>query len=164
MKTSMMMDFSIDRENKSVHVRRSFAADQKTVWAAWTQPDLLDKWWAPRPFVAKTKSMDFKVGGRRLYAMMGPNGEEHWALADYTSITPITNFTYLDAFCDADGNLNPDFPRSDWDVHFDGSGDTTEVHVVIKHTRLEDLEMIIKLGFKEGFTLALGHLDELLGQ
>ena len=163
MKSSLMMDFTIDKEKKTVHVKRVFAADRDLVWAAWTEPNLLDRWWAPRPWLARTKAMDFCQGGRRLYAMLGPEGEEHWALADYTSITPKSNFQYLDAFCDADGKINEEFPRSDWDVSFMDQGNgQTAVHVAIKHQKWSDLEMIIEMGFKEGFTMALGHLDELL--
>ena len=51
-------------------------------------------------------------------SLVGLQGEEHWALADYTSITPKTNFKYLDAFCDSKGNLNNDFPHSGWDISF----------------------------------------------
>jgi uncharacterized protein YndB with AHSA1/START domain len=163
MKNNLMMDFSVDRENSTVNVKREFAAPLSDVWAAWTESELLDKWWAPRPWKARTKSMDFKVGGRRLYAMIGPEGEEHWALSDYTSITPKSNFKYLDAFCDSEGKLNEEFPRSDWNVDFSHSGEKTLVHVAIKHEKLSDLEMIIEMGFKEGFTSAMEGLDEVFG-
>lgn len=105
--------------------------------------------------------MDFKVGGRRLYAMVGPEGEEHWAIADYTVISPKTNFKYLDAFCDSDGNITEDFPRSDWNVDFTESGNTTIVYVTIKHENLSDLETIIEMGFKEGFTMTLNELANI---
>ena len=105
--------------------------------------------------------MDFKEGGQRLYAMVGPEGEEHWALADYTSITPKSNFKYLDAFCDNEGNLNTEFPRSDWNVSFSEKDKLTVVDVTIKHEKLSDLEQIIAMGFKEGFTIAMEGLDEI---
>jgi uncharacterized protein YndB with AHSA1/START domain len=105
--------------------------------------------------------MNFKEGGQRLYAMVGPEGEEHWALADFTSITPKTNFKYLDAFCDSEGNLNVDFPRSDWDVSFDEQNGSTFVNIAIKHENLSDLEKIIEMGFKEGFTIAVEGLDKI---
>lgn len=108
--------------------------------------------------------MDFKVGGRRLYAMVGPEGEEHWALADFTSITPQTNFQYIDAFCDKDGNLNTEFPRMEWSFNFIDKGETTMVNMVSKHKNLADLEKILELGFKEGFTIALDGLDELFAK
>jgi uncharacterized protein YndB with AHSA1/START domain len=105
--------------------------------------------------------MEFKEGGRRLYAMVGPKGEEHWAIADFSSITPKSNFKYLDAFTDSQGNLNPDFPRSNWNVDFSPQGDLTIVDITIKHKNLADLEAIIQMGFKEGFTIAMEGLDEI---
>lgn len=105
--------------------------------------------------------MDFKEGGRRLYAMVGPQGEEHWAIADFTSISPKTNFKYLDAFSDSEGNLNTDFPRSNWNVNFSEQGNSTIVDIAIKHDKLSDLEKIIEMGFKEGFTIAMEGLDDI---
>ncbi len=156
------MDFMVDKENSTVTVKREFDASQSDVWAAWTEPEILDQWWAPHPWKSKTKSMEFKVGGRRLYAMVGPNGEEHWSLADYTSITPKTNFKHIDGFCDDQGNLNRDMPRSNWNVDFTELHGTTTVEILIEHQSLTDLEMHIKMGFKEGFTAGLNQLEELL--
>jgi uncharacterized protein YndB with AHSA1/START domain len=162
MKNDLLMNFTVDKETNTVKVTKEFAASNNFVWAAWTQPELLDLWWAPKPWKSKTKSMDFKEGGQRLYAMIGPNGEEHWALADYNSITPKTNFKYLDAFCNNEGKLNPDFPRSHWNVDFVESNNNTTVYVTIQHEKLADLEEIIKMGFKEGFIMALENLDQYI--
>ena len=161
METKLIVDFSIDKENNVVKVKREFAVPISKVWSAWTEGELLDQWWAPKPWKSKTKSMDFKVGGRRLYAMVGPEGEEHWALADFTAISPKTNFEFIDAFCDQDGSINKDLPRSDWNVDFIESGNTTMVHVTIKHQNLSDLETLIEMGFKEGFTMTLNELANI---
>ena len=161
METKLIVDFSIDKENNVVKVKREFAVPISKVWSAWTEGELLDQWWAPKPWKSKTKSMDFKVGGRRLYAMVGPEGEEHWALADFTAISPKTNFEFIDAFCDQDGSINKDLPRSDWNVDFIESGNTTMVQVTIKHQNLSDLETLIEMGFKEGFTIALDGLANI---
>lgn len=161
MKSNLLMNFTVDKENSTVNVKREFNAPLADVWSAWTQPEILDQWWAPSPWKARTKSMDFKEGGRRLYAMVGPQGEEHWAIADFTSITPKSNFKYLDAFSDSEGNLNKDFPRSDWNVNFSEQGNSTIVDIAIKHENISDLEKIIEMGFKEGFTIAMEGLDEI---
>ncbi|KQX02898.1 SRPBCC domain-containing protein [Flavobacterium sp. Root420] len=161
MKSNLLMNFTVDKENSTVNVKREFNAPLADVWSAWTQPEILDQWWAPSPWKARTKSMDFKEGGRRLYAMVGPQGEEHWAIADFTSITPKSNFKYQDAFSDSEGNLNKDFPRSDWNVNFSEQGTSTIVDIAIKHKNLSDLEKIIEMGFKEGFTIAMEGLDEI---
>ncbi len=164
MKPNQLMEFSVDKENSTVLVKREFQAPIATVWSAWTQPEILDQWWAPKPWISKTKSMEFKVGGRRLYAMCGPDGEEHWALADFTSITPKTNFQFLDAFSDPNGTINKDLPRSDWNIDLVPHNGTTTVNVSIKHESLEDLEKMIAMGFREGFTIAMDGLDDLLAR
>ena len=162
MKTAILFNFTVDKDNKKVLVERSFNASPDMVWKAWTEPEIIDQWWAPKPWKSITKSMNFKVGGRRLYAMVGPEGEEHWSLADYTSISPKTNFKCLDAFCDNEGRINEGFSRSEWNVDFRGSEGSTIVNVEIQHKSLTDLEKYIEMGFKEGFTMALQNLDEIL--
>jgi uncharacterized protein YndB with AHSA1/START domain len=162
MKSSLLMNFSVDKENKKVKVEREFVAPLANVWEAWTKSELLDQWWAPKPWKARTKSQDFKIGGTWLYAMVGPDGSEHWARADYKSIAPLKNFSAKDAFCDPNGVINEAFPSSTWTNTFSESAGITTVSVEIQHEKLSDLEMIIQMGFKEGFTAALENLDELL--
>lgn len=161
MKKQLLMDFTVDKTNNEVKVKREFDAPAEQVWAAWTEKDLLDQWWAPAPWKSKTKSMDFQPGGIRLYAMVGPAGEEHWAIQEFSDIHPIKNFSFRDAFCDNQGNITSNMPRSDWKVHFAPKGDATVVDITIKHQTLADLEKIIAMGFKEGFTIAMEGLDEV---
>lgn len=158
------MEFTADKANHKINVKREFAAPLATVWAAWTQPELLDQWWAPKPYVAKTKSMDFTEGGRWIYCMVSPEGQEHWCRADYRQITAPTGYVALDAFCDEQGKINDDFPRTNWKTDFSESGGNTFVSVELSYDTLEDLEKILSLGMQEGFTMALGNLDELLAK
>ena len=74
MKSNLLMNFTVDKENKTVNVKREFNASLANVWSAWTEAEILDQWWAPSPWKSKTKSMEFKEGGQRLYAMVGPQG------------------------------------------------------------------------------------------
>jgi len=105
--------------------------------------------------------MDFEVGGRRFYAMVGPEGGERWAVQRYTSITPKTNFKFFNAFADADENLQ--LPGSDWDLNFREGGGKTTVHVSIYNESLERMERIIADGgFVEGTKAQLENLEELL--
>ncbi|GGM74971.1 hypothetical protein GCM10010967_03080 [Dyadobacter beijingensis] len=162
MNSNLVMNFSVDKENNRVNVEREFAAPVGKVWAAWTQSELLDQWWAPRPWKARTKSMDFREGGTWLYAMVGPEGEEHWSKADYLTINAQKSFSAIDAFCDSEGNLSPDFARSTWTNTFTEADGKTTVSVSIQYDKYEDIQQIMEMGFKEGFTMALGNLDELL--
>lgn len=159
MNKTILMNFAVDRDSRQIKVEREFKAPLPLVWSAWTQNELLDQWWAPKPWQAKTKSMDFRPGGSWLYAMIGPDGEVHWSKADYKQVLPLKSFSGQDGFCDENGTLNPDLPRSMWENTFTENGDATLVHIVITYDDLADLEKIIDMGFKEGFTAGLENLD-----
>lgn len=164
MKTDLLMNFSVDKENKRVSVKREFDAPLSNVWSAWTEPEILDLWWAPAPFKSKTKNMEFKEGGRRLYAMVGPDGAERWSYFEYSSISPKTNFKHSATFSDAEGNPNSEFGSSFWDITFSEQGTSTIVDIVIKRDSFEELQKIIEMGFKEGFTSAMQGLDKILAE
>ncbi|MEX0988670.1 MAG: SRPBCC domain-containing protein [Bacteroidales bacterium] len=106
--------------------------------------------------------MDFSEGGYWLYAMKGPDGTDHWSRADFKSITPMKQFTALDAFCDAEGNINKEMAGSFWKIYFKESSVSTIVSIEIKFESLADLEQIVEMGFKEGFAAGLENLENLL--
>jgi uncharacterized protein YndB with AHSA1/START domain len=158
----MQMDFIVDKQTKTVSITREFAYNLSLVWDAYTKPELLDQWWAPKPMTSRTKAMDFKVGGRRFYAMVSPDGDERWVVQKYTSITPKTNFKLFNAFADKDENL--ELPGSDWDLNFSEQDGKTKVSISIYNESLERLERMIEMGFKEGVTAQLQNLEELLAK
>lgn len=162
MTTLPLFDFSIDKENKTISVKREFSAPVSLIWDAYTKAEILDQWWAPKPWKARTKTMDFREGGHWLYAMVGPQGEEHWALANYIKIQPQKKFAGLDAFANADGTVNKDMPQSEWEVTFSDKGGKTLVEILITYKDLAQLETTIKMGFKEGLSMAMDGLDDLL--
>src|ERR1700748_2697022 len=147
----LLFDFNLDKAAKMVYITREFNAPQALVWDAFTKPELLDQWSAPAPMRAKTKYMDFKVGGRRFYAMISPDGAEGWAVQEYTSITPKTNFKMYNTFADKDENR--ELPGSEWDYNFSEQNGITKVSITIFNESLERLEKMIALGFKEAFTM-----------
>lgn len=160
MKTDLQFDLTVDKEAKTVFITREFDADLALVWDAFTKPEILDQWVAPRPFTAKTKYMDFKVGGRRFYAMVSPDGQENWLLQKYTSITPKTNFKMFNAFADKDEN--PHLPGSDWDYTFSEQNGKTKVSIIIYNESRERLLKMIEMGFTEGYKASMQNLENLL--
>jgi len=162
MSNSLLFNFTVNKEAKTVFIKREFAAELSLVWDAFTKQEILDQWWAPKPWISKTKYMDFKVGGRRFYAMVSPEGQEHWSIHEYTSISPKTNFKMSSAFADKDEN--PELPGSDWDLKFSEQNGVTTVSVTIYNESLARMEKMIEMGFKEGFTVTLKILEELLAK
>jgi uncharacterized protein YndB with AHSA1/START domain len=160
MKNTLLFDFVVDRAAKMVFITREFDAELSLVWDAFTKAEILDQWVAPKPWTAKTKVMDFTEGGRRFYAMVSPEGQEHWALQKYTSISPKTNFKLHNAFADKDEN--PQLPGSDWDHSFSEANGTTTVKINIYNESLERMEKMIEMGFTQGFKMSMSNLENLL--
>ena len=157
-------EISKDLPNKKLNVVREFEAPVADVWKAWTDADTLDQWWAPRPWKAKTKSMDFKDGGTWIYSMNGPAGEVSWCCVDFSNITAGKSFGAAVSFCDEDGNKDASFPEMNWVAAFSAVGNDTKVEVEITFPTAADLEKIVGMGFSEGFTMAHGNLDEVLAK
>lgn len=159
---NLLFTFTVDKSTNSVLITREFDAELSLVWDAFTTQEILDQWWAPKPLVSKTKTMNFKEGGRRFYAMVWPDGKEHWGIQKYTFINPQTNMKWLTSFTDKDENINTELPTSEWDFNFSEQNGITRVSIIIKQKTLADIEMIIQMGFKEGFTMTLNELENLL--
>ena len=164
MNNNLQFDFTVDKAAKTVLITREFDADLSLVWDAFTKKELLDQWLAPHPMKCKTKYQDFKVGGKRFYAMVSPEGQERWAIQEYTSITPKSNFKMYNAFADKDEN--PELPGSEWDHTFSEQIGTngnliTRVSISIYNESLERLERILD-GFTKGMKMSLSNLEDLL--
>jgi|SRR3954462_927888 len=160
MTTNLLFDFTVDKATKKVFINREFDAGLSLVWDAFTKAEILDQWIAPRPMTSKTKYQDFKVGGKRFYAMVSPEGQERWVIQEYTSITPKTNFKMHNAFADKDEN--PELTGSDWDYTFSEQDGKTKVSIIIYNESLERLERMIEMGFTEGFKASINNLENLL--
>ena len=160
MKSNLLFDFTVDKITKTVFINREFAAELSLVWDAFTKPEILDQWVAPKPWLSKTKYMNFKVGGRRFYAMVSPEGQERWSIQEFTSITPKSNFKMYNAFADKDEN--PELPGSEWEYNFSEQNGKTKVSITIYNESLARLEKMIEMGFKEGYAMSMKNLEELL--
>jgi uncharacterized protein YndB with AHSA1/START domain len=159
MTNDLLFDFTVDKSTKMVFIKREFNAGLSLVWDAFTKAELIDQWIAPKPLTAKTKYMNFEVGGKRFYAMISPDGQERWAIQTFTSITPKTNFKMYNAFADKDEN--PQLPGSEWDHTFSEQNGRTKVSIAIYNESLERLEAILE-GFTQGMKMSLSNLENLL--
>ena len=150
-----------DLEEKTILVSRTFSAPLEKVWRAYTESELLEQWWAPKPWKAETKRMDFSVGGHWLYAMVGPENEKHWGRMDYTAITPHLSFEIKDSFCDEEGNVNTSLPVSTGTIVFTKTASGTLVEFKMFYSNEKEIETMIEMGFEQGITACLEQLETL---
>ncbi|AZA52962.1 SRPBCC domain-containing protein [Chryseobacterium sp. G0201] len=154
--------FNKDFDSNTVYVMKIFNADVSKVWDYFTKAELLDQWWAPKPWKCETKSQDFKEGGIWLYSMVGPEGERHYAQVKYGEIMEHRSFDGTDTFCDENGNVNPDFPEAKWLFGFTGVEEGLKITVNIHFPTTESLKQLLEMGFEEGFKMGLNQLEEIL--
>ncbi|HTL10157.1 MAG TPA: SRPBCC domain-containing protein [Chitinophagaceae bacterium] len=162
MDTQTKANFTKDVANKKITVVKELPADIDSVWAAYADHNLLDQWWAPKPWHVETREFNFSEGGRWLYAMVGPNGERQWAKMDFKTIDDPHKFTAIDAFTDKDGIIDKSMPSIQWSNRFEPQGDHTELTVELQFDNEADMKKILDTGFEQGFSMGLDNLSELL--
>ncbi len=95
-------------ETERMTVTRLLDAPREVVWKAWTDPNAVMQWWGPRSFTTPFCRMDVRVGGRFLYCMRGPDGQEFWTGGEYLEILPYERIRFSMYFADSDGrNVEP---------------------------------------------------------
>lgn len=162
MNKALFFNFDVKKDDNTIRVDRDFAAPLDLVWSAWTEAEILDQWWAPKPYQCITKSQEFRVGGHWLYYMKGPGGDVHWCRFDYESIEYLSHYSGIDAFCDENGVITNLKPRVRWRADFTANEQGSRVSMVLTFASMEDLETIVSMGFKEGFTAGMENLDQYI--
>ncbi len=154
--------FEKDIANRKLTITRFFDSELALVWLTWTESELLDQWWAPKPWHTETKSFNFSNGGRWLYAMVGPNNERFLNRVDFSNIVFQKSYDAVDMFCDEHGNRDASMPESQWKNEFIAENGGTRVVVTITATSPEAIEKMLEMGFESGFDMALGNLEQYL--
>lgn len=96
-------------EDTTLRITRTFDAPLSRVWEAFTNPELIKKWWGPKDFSAPSIQIDFREGGKYLYCMRGAMGpgmpeQDFWSGGEYTEIVPMKKIVCTDHFADAEGH------------------------------------------------------------
>ncbi len=163
---NLLFDFTVDKATATIHVTREFAADLDLVWDAFTNAEILDKWVGPKPYRVQTREMDFREGGRWLYAMIGPENTAptRYSLAEFVKIQPKSSFTTKNSFSDENGHpIDSGFTFSITKNSFKAVGDKTTVQIAKKMESLAQLEKFIEGGyFEKGTASGFSNLDEFL--
>lgn len=91
-------------ETERMVITRIFDAPREVVWKAWTDPKYVMQWWGPNGFTAPFCQIDFRVGGKFLYCMKAPEGQEFWNGGVFHEIIPHQKIVVSMYFADSNGN------------------------------------------------------------
>lgn len=107
-----------NKNGKELTITRIVGSPRELVWTAWTKPEQFIRWWGPKDFTSPVCKIDLRAGGKYLYCMRSPEGQDYWSTGIYREIVPLERIVYTDSFSDAEGNvvpathygMSPDFP------------------------------------------------------
>jgi len=92
---------------ENLEITRIFDAPRELVWKAWTDPEIVTKWWGPKGFTSPACKIDFRVGGQYLYCMRSPDGWEGWSGGEYCEIIVPEKIVSVLFYADQNGKVEP---------------------------------------------------------
>jgi len=162
--------FTILDDRRTLVVERTFRAPKRKVWAAWTTPELLERWWGPKGWKTVIKHMEFREGGHQHYGMVCEDpdqtdwyGRTSWGKSTYHRIDAENAFDYTDAFCDENAVVTPGMPVMEIRVAFAARDGSTTVTSTSVFATPEALKQVIDMGMEEGLTQTWDRLEATLG-
>lgn len=154
--------FNSDLDGATIFVSKIYHNDVSEIWESFSNPENLNKWWAPFPWKCETYEFDFEPGGNLYYAMIGPENEKTFGLTNFEEINFHRSISWTDSFSDENKNINPDFPQANWLIGFTGVEEGTKLTINLHLKNREELRKFLDMGFEEGFKTGLNQLEELL--
>jgi uncharacterized protein YndB with AHSA1/START domain len=117
-----MAKTTLMKEITDLMITRTFTSPRELVWKVWTEPEYVKRWWGPEGFTSPFVRIDFRVGGKYLYCMRSPEGQDYWSTGVYQEIIPGKKIVATDNFADEKGNV---VPASHYGMSGDWSRDLT---------------------------------------
>lgn len=135
-------------------------AAPNTVYRAWTEPELMKKWFTPRPWTTPHIETDVRPGGSSLIVMRGPDGTEFPNRGVYLEVVPDRKLVFTDAFSAAWELTEKPFMLAI--LTFEYEGGKTRYTARVRHWNEADREAHEKMGFREGWAQATRQLAEVV--
>jgi uncharacterized protein YndB with AHSA1/START domain len=147
--------------DRELVLTRLIDAPREKLYGAWTQPELLKQWFAPKPWRTPRAELDVRPGGASMIVMAGPDGTEFPSRGVYLEVVPNQRLVFTDAYTEA---WQPsEKPFMTVVLSFADEGGKTRYTARVLHWSVADREAHEKMGFHEGWGQCTDQLAELLG-
>ena len=147
--------------DRELVLTRLIAAPREKLFQAWTRPELVVKWFAPRPWSTSRAEMDVRPGGSSLIVMRSPEGQEFPNRGIYLDVVENERLVFTDAYTDAWTPSEKPFMTAV--LTFEDEGGKTRYTARALHWSVADREAHEKMGFHEGWGQCTDQLAELVG-
>lgn len=142
--------------DRELVLARLIDARPEALFRAWTEPELLVRWFAPHPLTTEVLRLDVRPGGASRLVMRAPDGAEYPASGVYLEVVPNARLVFTDAF--EDGWVPSAKPFMTGIVTFEPRDGKTLYTARAGHWTVEDREAHERMGFHEGWGICAEQL------
>lgn len=147
-------------DNFDLVLERTIDAPREKVFRCFSDPKLLEQWFAPKPWLIKDVDIDLRPGGASKFTMHGPEGEVFPISGVYLEVVPNEKIVTTDAY--SAGWVPAENPFFTAVMTFEDAGNgKTKYTAVARHWRAEDKQTHEQMGFHEGWGQTAAQLEEL---
>jgi uncharacterized protein YndB with AHSA1/START domain len=136
-------------------ITREFDAPRHLVYRAWTEPDLVKRWWAGDRGTVTSIDSDLRVGGTWRYVMTANPGFEVAFHGEHREIVPDERIVRTEVF---EGMPDGEAVSTITFTDVDGR---TRVEILVQHKDREYRDLHVNSGMEEGLQEAMDHLEEV---
>ncbi len=157
MATRVEVTPSSDRE---LVISRIIDAPREKQYRAWTNPELIKRWFAPAPWTTSDAEVDVRPGGGSRIVMRDPQGNEFPSQGAFLEVVPNERLVFTDAFTKGwEPSAQPFFTCT---LTFEDAGNgKTKYTARARHWSVADRETHEKMGFHDGWGLCTEQLEAL---
>jgi len=163
--------FTVLEDQKTLKVERAFNVPKSKIWEAYSNPEILARWWGPKGFETIIKHLEFVNGGYWHYGMkcIDPDikemyGQTFWGKGVYKNINPEDSFGYVDIFCDENAVPTPGMPESDTLIELVEKNGMTTIISTTSYDTPDDLKQVLEMGMEQGFDQTWDNLARVVEQ
>jgi uncharacterized protein YndB with AHSA1/START domain len=137
-----------------LEIERVCSATRPTVFAAFSDPDELAKWWGPEGFTIPSLELQARVGANYRIQMQPPEGDAFYITGYFQTVDAPDRLAYTFAYEDPD----PDDVETRVDLSFRDVGQSTEVALTQGPFKTEARRAL----HRDGWTDSFNKLERLL--
>ena len=146
-------------DDRDLVLTRLIDASPEKLYRCWTEPALLKRWFAPKPYTTPVAELDVRPGGRGLIVMRSPDGQDLPNPGVYLEVVPNRRLVTTDAYVEAWQPSQKPFMTLI--LTFEPEDGKTRYTARVRHWTAADRETHEKMGFHQGWGLCTDQLEAL---
>jgi len=152
-------------EDTQILITREFAAPRHLVYRAWTEPELIKRWWSGDRGEVTSVEVDLRVGGRWRYVMVVRcgsefDGSEVGFHGEYREIVPDERLVATEVYEGAEAPPGIEPPVNTTEFAETGDGRTLLTLLTDCHSK-EVRDLIVQSGFESGMQDQMDLVEEI---